>query len=147
MAHLNVATIGEIWNLLTKTVAALETPTGGVKNAQGNADGAALVEITGGTVTATVDTSLLAKETTVDEVTGASKAASATGALTKSDDTVYSPPLKVIYATGSGNLVLMLADDTTSVITVPVDANEKLAMFRIRKVMAATTATGISGAQ
>lgn len=88
-----------------------------------------------------------ATETTVDEVTGASVAASATGEITKSDTTVYSPPLKAIWATGAGVITVMLADDTTSVIALTVAANERITFLRVKKVMSTgTTATGISGA-
>ena len=151
MAHLDNADIEKVFSPVNGggggVLPCVETPSGGVKNAQGNADGAALVEITGGTVTATVDTSLLATEATVDEVSGASKAASATGALTKSDTTTYSPPLKVLWASGAGNVTVMLADDTASVVTFPIAAGEFVTAFRIKKVMDATTATGVSGAQ
>jgi len=82
-----------------------------------------------------------------DEVTGGSKAYSADGTLTKSDVTEYDPPLKVVWATGAGDITAMLADDTASVVTFAVDANERVSEFRIKKIMAATTATGLSGAQ
>lgn len=82
-----------------------------------------------------------------DEVTGASKAYSADGTLTASDATEYSPPLKVVWATGAGSITAMLEDDTVSVVTFAVTANERVSEFRIKKIMAATTATGLSGAQ
>ena len=138
----------------TRTKLALEKADNTFAAAQAGANGGLAVEgVAGGTPvpvsgTVTVDTSALATETTVDEMTGASVAASATGEITKSDATEYSPPLKVIWATGAGVITVMLADDTTSVIAVPVDANEKLTMFRIKKVMSTgTTATGIYGAK
>jgi len=68
MAHLDNADIGTVFSAVNGggggVLPCVETPTGGVKNAQGNADGAALVEIAGGTVTATVDVSTLATQTT-----------------------------------------------------------------------------------
>ena len=72
---------------------------------------------------------------------------SADGTIAKSDDTVYDPPLRAIWATGAGNLVVMLSGDTASVMTIPVSAGEKITWASVRKVMAATTATGISGAR
>lgn len=92
-------------------------------------------------------TTLAAVQALADEITGGSKAYSADGTLTKSDATTYSPPLKVIWATGAGNITAMLEDDTVNVVTFAVTANERVSDFRIKKIMAATTATGISGAQ
>lgn len=105
---------------------------------------AAILAYLANLATGTLQTALNAL---VDETTGGSLAPSADGTLTKSDDTIYAPPLKVIWATGAGNLALMLADDTTAVVTIPVAANEKISCLRIKKVMAATTATGISGSK
>lgn len=73
------------------------------------------------------------------------RSADADGAITKSDTTEYSPPLRAIWATGAGNLTLMLSGDSSNVVTIPVAANEKITFLSIKKVMAATTATGISG--
>jgi hypothetical protein len=78
---------------------------------------------------------------------GITSTPTADGTITKSDATVYDPPLRAIWVTGAGNLALMLAGDTANVVTIPVDAGEKITFLDIRKVMAATTATGISGAR
>lgn len=72
---------------------------------------------------------------------------SADGTITKSDSTIYDPPLRAIWATGAGNLTVMLSGDSSNVLTIPVTAGEKITWLSIRKVMAATTATGISGAR
>jgi len=77
---------------------------------------------------------------------GARKTPTATGAIVASDTTVYDPPLRVVWAIGAGNLVVQLASDLTNVVTIPVLANERVTEFEIRKVMAATTASGIYGA-
>jgi len=82
MAHLDNADIGTVFTPVNGTgggvLPCVETPTGGVKNAQGNADGAALVEIAGGTVTATVDVSTLATQTTAAAILAKIIAAPAT---------------------------------------------------------------------
>lgn len=71
--------------------------------------------------------------------------ASADGTITKSDTTTYDPPLRAIWATGAGSLVLTLSG-STSTITLTVAAHERVTFLSISKVMAASTATGISGA-
>lgn len=143
MAHFSTTTLSDVFPPVggdgKASMLVLDTPTGGGQTAGMGANGGLIVEPASGADVAT--------ETTVDEVTGASLAASANGVLTKSDSTVYSPPLKVIWATGAGNITAMLADDTASVVTFAVAANDLVTCFRIRKIMAATTATGISGAQ
>lgn len=106
-----------------------------------------------GTVTATVDTSALATSAkqdtaaaTLSQIAGATVPVSATGVVTKSDSTTYSPPLRYLCVTGAGDVALVLSG-SANVITVPMAANEKLTCFLISKVMSAgTTATGISGA-
>lgn len=119
--------------------------SGRFRNPQGDDNGNAYVVFPSG-ATVPLPTGA-ATESTVDEVTGASVAASATGEITKSDATVYSPPLKVIWATGAGVITVMLADDTVSVIPLTVTANERVTFLRIKKVMSTgTTATGIYGA-
>jgi len=54
------ALAGTIMDAVRKTLALLEKPDGTLVNAQGNASGHALVEVSGGTVTATVNTASLA---------------------------------------------------------------------------------------
>lgn len=89
-----------------------------------------------------------ATESTLADVAGCTLAASSDGTVTKSDSTVYSPSLRAVWATGAGNLCLMLEGDTTSVVTIAVEANQIIDKFLIRKVMSTgTTATGISGAK
>lgn len=104
----------------------------------------------GATPTATVKLEAgpgIASAMMLEKIEGATCPSGATGVITKSDATVYDPPLKVVFATGAGNLALVLAGHPTNVITVPVDANEKLSCFLISMVMSTgTTATGISGA-
>jgi hypothetical protein len=143
MAHLNVATIGEIWNLLTKTVAALETPSGGVKNAQGNDAGAALVEVSGGTVTATVDTSALAtaakQDTLANEIKPSQKigyyATFAADADLTANGLGYSR--RIIIGT-AGTLVVTVGGDT---VTLPAEICTDGAMLDIAATLIASTST------
>jgi hypothetical protein len=78
---------------------------------------------------------------------GATKSASATGVITASDVTTYSPPLRVITAQNPGTIALMLSGDSSNVITITVDANQIITCFSIKKVMGTgTTATPILAA-
>jgi hypothetical protein len=61
------ATIADITR---KIVPMLETPAGNLANQQGNANGHALVEVSGGTVTSVVDTSALATHAKQDTLAG-----------------------------------------------------------------------------
>lgn len=64
-------------------------------------------------------------------------------AVTPSDSTVYDPPLRVIYAAGSGTLVLTDINDVDATYTVL--AGTVVNWMLIKKVKAASTATGIVG--
>lgn len=126
---------------------------GGISAEAGTHGGLAIEGVAGGTavpvsgtVTATVDTSALATQATVSNLEGASVPASATGVVTKSDATIYDPPLRFLTATGAGDIALVLSG-SASTITLTVAANERITSLLISKVMSTgTTATGISGA-
>jgi len=82
-------------------------------------------------------------------ISGASESASADGTITASDATTYDPPLRLIVATGAGNITVVLYEDQTTgnTLTLPIAAGERIGDLRIWKVTAATTATGLSAAR
>ena len=65
-------------------------------------------------------------------------------AITKSDTTVYDPPLKALWVGGGGNLSLIASDDTAAVTLVGVNGGQIIPVMA-KQVMAATTATSIVG--
>lgn len=72
------------------------------------------------------------------------------GAITKSDATLYDPPLRRLYIGGAGNVVVVLdADDeavSANYTVLAVAAAQILDGFAIRQVRSTnTTATGIIG--
>jgi hypothetical protein len=73
----------------------------------------------------------------------------ANAALVPSDTTIYDPPLRLVTITGQGNLVFTLhGDDETDAnakCTEAVNAGERIGIWAIRRLWAATTATGIKG--
>lgn len=110
----------------------LETPTGGVKNAQGNADGAQLVEIAGGAVTAPTLAALLASPTLHTPIT-------------KSDDTDVTAFANFgVYVGGAGELHYRLTGAPGTTVPLNVVAGQ-FVYGQFTRVMAATTATGIVG--
>ena len=73
-------------------------------------------------------------------------------AVTKSDATIYDPPLRSLVASGSGNVVLVLdgddETDSTKYLTIALTANVPLTGYAIRQVRSTnTTATGFTGAK
>ena len=60
--------------------------------------------------------------------------------MTKSDDTTFNPPTRALYVGGAGDLVVLGADDTSSVTFEDVPAGTLLPIS-VKNVMAATTAT------
>jgi hypothetical protein len=66
-------------------------------------------------------------------------------AITKSDSTVYDPPLRGIYVGGNGDLAITHADSSTAVL-VAVSAGTMLPVSNVSKVLSTgTTATNIVG--
>ena len=65
--------------------------------------------------------------------------------ITKSDSTVYSPPLRGIYVGGNGDLAITHTDGSTAVL-VAVSAGTMLPVSDVSKVLSTgTTATNIVG--
>jgi hypothetical protein len=65
--------------------------------------------------------------------------------VTKSDSTVYNPPLTALWVAGTGDIAVLLAGDDTPVTLTDVPVG-MLFGFAISKVMSANTdATGIVG--
>lgn len=71
------------------------------------------------------------------------------GAITKSDVTVYDPPLRCLVVGGAGDVYILLDGDdeadSSKVFPVTCTANQRLTVFAIRQVRSATTATGLIG--
>lgn len=66
-------------------------------------------------------------------------------AVTKSDTTVFPRPTKALYVGGAGDVAVLLADDTSSVVFSAVPAGTFLPV-RVSKVLSTgTTATLILG--
>lgn len=72
---------------------------------------------------------------------------SATGlvAVTKSDVTEYSPPLRAVWVGGAGNIALRCPDDAAAVTVVGVPAGTLLAIEAEQVMSTNTTATDIIG--
>lgn len=65
--------------------------------------------------------------------------------LTKSDDTVYDPPLDGIYVGGTGNASIIAADDTAAVLLSAIPVGTFLPI-KVKKLMSTnTTATLVVG--
>jgi len=64
-------------------------------------------------------------------------------AITPSDSTTYDPPLRVITVGAAGTLVLTDINDVDATYTVPAGA--VINWMLVKKVKAASTATGIVG--
>lgn len=60
-------------------------------------------------------------------------------AITKSDSTVYDPPLRALYIGGAGAVALTFTDDSTAVFTAPV-VGVVHAFSNIKKVLSTGTA-------
>lgn len=66
-------------------------------------------------------------------------------AVTKSDATVYNPPLRAVYVGGSGDLAVIAADDTSAVTLVSLMAGI-WHPIECKQIMSTnTTATDIVG--
>lgn len=66
--------------------------------------------------------------------------------ITKSDSTVYSPPLTVLYVGGTGDVAMLAAGDTAAVTLTGIPANTWITQVAIAKVMSTnTSATLIVG--
>ena len=66
--------------------------------------------------------------------------------ITKSDTTVYNPPLSGIYIGGAGNLTIVMAgDDPANPVTLTAPPVGSFLNLNIAQVMAATTATLLVG--
>jgi hypothetical protein len=77
-----------------------------------------------------------------DQIAGLRKSV----AITASDTDTYAPPLRGVYVGGAGDLVVVLSQDTDAdARTLAVEAGDFIGYLRIKKVMAATTATGLWG--
>lgn len=64
--------------------------------------------------------------------------------ITKSDSTVYNPPLRQIYVAGAGDVVLRKAVDGT-LVTLTVDAKTWIKLWSDKVMSTGTTATGLVG--
>ena len=66
-------------------------------------------------------------------------------AITKSDTTVYDPPLKALWVGGAGDVAVIAVDDTAAV-TIPGVNGGQIIPVMAKQVMATnTTATSIVG--
>jgi hypothetical protein len=65
-------------------------------------------------------------------------------AVTKSDDTVYDPPLQSLWIGGTGNVAVIPAGQD-DVVTFTAVGDGVLLPIAVSKVMAATSATNIIG--
>lgn len=86
-----------------------------------------------------MSTTLITSERELSPPNRAQAAEGPTVAITKSDSTVFDPPLSWIYVGGSGDLALELANDIGVARTyksIPIG----LWPFKIRKVMSTNTA-------
>lgn len=63
-------------------------------------------------------------------------------AVTPSDVTLFDPPTRWLYVNGAGNLVVTTLGGETGVV-IAVQAGARLPV-RVTKILAATTATGIT---
>lgn len=78
------------------------------------------------------------------------KGGSAGAAITPSDTTIYSPPLRLVRIGGAGNICIVLQGDDENTAAhrtiVAVAAGEYLSTFAIKQIRATdTNATGIQG--
>lgn len=64
--------------------------------------------------------------------------------ITKSDATVYDPPLQSIYVGGTGDVVVVMTTGEAAVTFKAVPVGTQLKLQAV-KVMAATTATNLVG--
>ncbi len=114
----------------------VEGPDGNFRNAQGNADGHAKVEVSGGTV---------ATQTTLAAVLAALATPPTHTAITASDATDLTSIANFgVYIGGAGNLVYRTVGAPSTTVTLAVVAGQ-LVYGQFTRVMAATTATGIVG--
>lgn len=66
--------------------------------------------------------------------------------VTKSDTTIYSPPLSALYVGGAGNVAVLLSGDTVPVTLTAPPVGTMLTNMSIVQVMATnTTATLLVG--
>ena len=66
-------------------------------------------------------------------------------AVTKSDDTVYSPPLRAVYVGSTGNVAVLAAGDSAAVTFVGVPTGQYV-LVQCSKVMeTGTTASSLVG--
>ncbi len=67
-------------------------------------------------------------------------------AVTKSDTTIYNPPLLALYVGGTGDVALLAVGDTAAVTLTGVPAGTVINWVAIQKVMSTnTTATLLYG--
>jgi len=139
-----------------------ELPDGKFGSAQANASGHQYVEVSGGSLTATVDTSALATQTTLAAVLAKMTADPATQttlaailaklttptlhtAIVASDATDLTALANVgVIVGGAGNLAYRLTGAPSTTVTLAVVAGQ-FVPGAFARVMAATTATGIVG--
>ncbi len=71
-------------------------------------------------------------------------------AVTKSNATIYDPPLRMLYSSAGGDVTIVLADDdetdSAKYITRTLVAGQELTFYAIRQVRSTgTTALGLEG--
>lgn len=134
----------------------LETPSGGMVNAQGTADGEMLVSIKASELaslaTQATQAQVLAKlsadpatQTTLAALLALAGTPGTPSAITPHDDTDTSTiTAKGIIVGGAGDLIVRGVDAPLVSVTIPVQAGQYVGCHCSR-VMAATTATGLVG--